>query len=640
MNRSIYCLAAVGLGLASAAFAAPVSRSMVAGTDIGPAAAFAENAQITLTVSLNLRNSDQLESLVKSVYTPGAAQFRQFLTTEQFRNQFAPTDETVAAVTKGFEALGLTVTRSATAQLHVTGTTAAIENAFGVQLHSYEVAATPTREGYRYRAPLSAPHLPAAVADSVHAVLGLSTRARMVPHLRQSMQATSKPMHGGGPPNTPDPPGQWTVVDLADYYDVNPIYAHGISGRGRTLAIVTLAGFTQSDAYAYWSAVGLTVNPNRITEIPIDGGSGPASDASGSVETTIDVEQSGGLAPGANVLVYEAPNSDNGQQFVDAFAAAIDDNLADSISTSWGEWEVFDSLNPCCTGGPINNPANGQQTSVLAAFHDLFIQAALQGQSLFAASGDSGAYDTADELGPAFNPILSVDAPASDPFITAGGGTTLAGTQTYDIGGTTVVLNVPQEQAWSWEYLLPICPLIGGGPDCFFSSGTGGGVSVEWQRPFYQWFTPNMANSVGQTLYQLPENPADLVVTLPAGYHGRNLPDLSLNADPQTGYQVYYTSDVNGFEIVTYGGTSFVGPQLNGIMSLYGQALHHRVGFLNPPLYAIAAFGGYQGFHAPLRDITRGDNWYWPARRGYDQATGLGVPDVANLLEALRDIGY
>src|SRR5271165_2604646 len=113
MNRSIYWLAALALGLASVAGAAPVSRSMVAGTDVGPAAAFAENAQISVTVSLNLRNKDQLEALVKSVYTPGSAQFRQFLTTEQFRTQFGPTAESVAAVTKGFEALGLSVTRSA-----------------------------------------------------------------------------------------------------------------------------------------------------------------------------------------------------------------------------------------------------------------------------------------------------------------------------------------------------------------------------------------------------------------------------------------------------------------------------------------------------------------------------------------------
>jgi kumamolisin len=74
---------------------------------------------------------------------------------------------------------------------------------------------------------------------------------------------------------------------------------------------------------------------------------------------------------------------------------------------------------------------------------------------------------------------------------------------------------------------------------------------------------------------------------------------------------------------------------------LYDQALHQRVGFLNPPLYLIAGlWGAYGGFQAPLRDITRGDNWYWDARHGYDQATGLGVPDVANLLQALRGLGY
>jgi kumamolisin len=71
--------------------------------------------------------------------------------------------------------------------------------------------------------------------------------------------------------------------------------------------------------------------------------------------------------------------------------------------------------------------------------------------------------------------------------------------------------------------------------------------------------------------------------------------------------------------------------------SLYVEALHHRLGLLNPALYAIAAWG-YDGPHAPLRDITRGNDWYWVAHAGYDQTTGLGVPDVANLLEALRHL--
>lgn len=71
--------------------------------------------------------------------------------------------------------------------------------------------------------------------------------------------------------------------------------------------------------------------------------------------------------------------------------------------------------------------------------------------------------------------------------------------------------------------------------------------------------------------------------------------------------------------------------------SLFDQGLHHRVGLLNFALYAIEDSGhAYQGGEAPFRDIRSGDNWYWNAGPGYDQATGVGVPNVANLLQALR----
>jgi kumamolisin len=87
-----------------------------------------------------------------------------------------------------------------------------------------------------------------------------------------------------------------------------------------------------------------------------------------------------------------------------------------------------------------------------------------------------------------------------------------------------------------------------------------------------------------------------------------------------------------------WGGTSFVAPQFNGVSSLYVEALHQRLGLLNPTLYLIGTFG-YSGFRPPLRDIPQGNNWYWYSHRGYDQVTGLGVPDVANLLEYLRLLG-
>ena len=638
MTRRKYLLAgAAAAALMSVAYGASGAAAAPA-VDLGPASSFAENAVVTVTVGLKLRNADQIDSLIESVYTRGAPEYHQFLTTEQFRERFAPTAASIAAITKEFESQGLKVEQTSTAQLHVSGSAAAIEKAFGVQLHSYAVAATASSPSYRYRAPVSAPQVPAAIASSVKSVLGLDTRPRAAPRLRQA--ALPKPKGGGGDaPNTPDAPGLWTVQDFDIYYNVNPIYKHGIDGHGRTLAIVTLASFTPSDAFAYWGALGLNVASDRITEVQIDGGSGAPSDASGSLETTVDVEQSGGIAPGAKILVYEAPNTSQG--FVDAFAAAIDSNRAETISTSWGEWEAFDGPDVNVGNGNVTDPVNGRQTTILKAYNDLFAQAALQGQTMFAASGDNGAYDSTDLPLSLFNPVLSVDSPASEPYIVAAGGTTLPGTQSFSNGST---VTIRQEQAWGWDYLIPLCTSLGYTPvSCgIYPAGSGGGVSVYFRQPFYQSGMDGLARSVpGQTLvYTDPPNPPQDLITLPAHFAGRNVPDLSLNADPDTGYQVYYTSDVTGYGIQTgWGGTSFVAPQLNGLTSLYSEALHQRVGLLNAPLYFIARFtNAYNGRNAPLRDITKGDNWYWYADRGYDQTTGVGVPDAANLLEALQDL--
>jgi kumamolisin len=642
--------ALIGVGLSAAISAAPISHGPVQGIDVGPAAAFPENAQVTVTVALRLSHAEQLEPLIEALYTPGNPRFRQFLTTDEFRAQFAPSAETMVAVTRAFEREGLTVTRSATAQLHVSGPAARIEHVFGVQLHSFAVPETAIARGYRYRAPIGSLTLPADIAPRVRAVLGLDTRRSLASHARAAEQP---PQRVSVTTNTPDPPGLWTVIDFADYYNVNPLYRKGLTGRGHTLGIVTLAAFQPSDAYLYWQTLGLNVSQNRITEVEIDGGSGSPSDASGSIETTIDEQQSGGVAPGANIVVYEAPNSSQG--FVDALAAAVDSNQADTVSTSWGLWELFNSDN-AFGNGPVTNPVTGQQTTILAAYHDTLIQAAIQGQSLFCSTGDYGAYDSVNSLPTApspgqpfsFNPVLSIDSPASDPFITATGATTLAGTQTYSgpplPAGDTITIDIPREQAWSWDYLAPFCIAAFNAPgNCQFPLGSGGGVSLYFRRPFYQYFVRGMADSVGgQVLFQETPAPPQLIAKVPADFPGRNVPDISANGDPQTGYVVFYTSEPSGvFTTPTYGGTSVVAPQLNGVTSLYVEALHHRIGLLNPVLYLIAGSGfGYHGPNAPLRDVVGGDNWYWRGVRGYDQATGLGVPDVANLLEAIRDVGY
>ena len=126
--------------------------------------------------------------------------------------------------------------------------------------------------------------------------------------------------------STGNPPGLLTVTDFASRYDVTPLYSQGISGQGRTVGIVTVANFTPSDAFVYWNGLNLPVDPNRLAVVNIDGGPGVPNDVSGSSETTLDVEQAGGVAPGASIVVYQAPNTDQG--YLDAIAAAVQSNEA------------------------------------------------------------------------------------------------------------------------------------------------------------------------------------------------------------------------------------------------------------------------------------------------------------------------
>jgi kumamolisin len=610
-------------------------------TDLGSVHRFEADGPITLTVAMKLTHADELEGLLNSIYTRNNSSYRHFLTAQEFNARFGPTADSITRVTQHLRAAGLTVAQTTPSHLSVTGSTSAIEREFGVALHTFEVAATPDSQAYRFRAPSTAARIAPAIAGDVEAVVGLDNRPRLRPmnHRALSTSRVKALDPASSAPNTPDPPGEWTVVDLAQYYDVDPLYSRGISGKNRTIGIVTLAAFTPSDAFYYWNTVlGLNVDPNRITIVNIDGGPGAPSNASGSDETTLDVQQSGGLAPRAKIIVYQAPNTD--QAFVDAFAAAISSNKADAISCSWGEWEEF------LVQG--NSFTDANSAGDLSAMHNLFIQAALQGQSLSAAAGDSGGYDANEVFtppngatgDPGFTPVLSVDHPAADPYMLAAGGTTLPGPQTYQISSTkTLTINIPSERAWGWDYLQPLCTATGDPDpvDCgIFPAGTGGGVSVVFPIPFYQFFVNGVRTSAsGQVLIDERQSPPQQLFKLPARFPGRNLPDVSLNADPQTGYIIPYTSITpkgSHFEIAQGGGTSFVAPQLAGITALIDEDAHGRVGLLNFALYDLSLTGhAYSGRHAPLRDIRKGTNEGWQANTGYDQATGLGVLDVANL---------
>jgi len=280
--------AAVTAACVHGAGAAPYpSETMSAALAAGPTDAVAGAAEVTVTVALKLSNTEQLTALLQSLYAPGSPNYRKFLTTAQFGQQFGPSPATLAQVTRALQSAGLTVKQTTISQLQATGSVAAIEAAFGVTLETFVVPAAADTPQYSYFAPKSRAQLPAAIADSVESVLGLDTRARLRPHLRQAIAKPTAQTPGqpaaGSAPGLPDPFGSLTVLDFAAYYNVDPLYARGLTGSHQTLGIVTFAAFTPSDAYSYWNSLGLKVPANRITEQQIDGGSGAPSDVSDSM---------------------------------------------------------------------------------------------------------------------------------------------------------------------------------------------------------------------------------------------------------------------------------------------------------------------------------------------------------------------
>ena len=634
MRKPLYLKTlAASLALLLAGLAQPVLADDTApAQDLG-----ATNAAQTMNVTLILkaRQPAELESFIYRTVTPGDPLFHRFLSTSDFAQRFGASDGDIAQVKAALKRFGITVDQVLPNHLAIvtTGTADQYNNFMQTQMHEYQ------GHGRHFRRPYRSPILPTDLQSIVAATVGLSTEAHYQSHRVQApfklsgsalANTLAKPASGHANSTSSGVPGEFTVGDVADRYNINPLYSAGISGKGATIGIVTLADFVPADAQAYWDMIGLKTKPNRITQVHVDGGGPLGGGDVGSGGTSLDVEQSGGLAPQADILVYDAPNTSSG--FIDVFYQAVSDNKADSLSVSWGGTEL----------GYLDSLLDGNQdrSGELLAFHQIFMEAAAQGISVFASTGDSGAFDTVRSLGHTdFSAPLTIEEPASDPYITAAGGTTVPYTFSF-FGGPQS--SVAKEQVWGWDYLQTYLNNLEPGQFDLFSTGGGGGVSIFWPTPVYQLFTRGIQRTQpGQALIAqnpseslgLPQTTPLTLINLPANFHGRNVPDVSLNADPETGY--VEVSSLDGGLVEGDGGTSFVAPQLNGIAALLTQSTHHRVGFLNPQLYGLQNLFGYGAFSA-FNDVNTGDNWFYQGAKGYEPGAGLGTLNVANLDLLLR----
>ena len=296
------------------------------------------------------------------------------------------------------------------------------------------------------------------------------------------------------------------------------------------------------------------------------------SAGAGAIEVELDIEVVAAMAPAASQVVYEGPNSTQGVN--DTYNKIVTDNTAKVITSSWGECETQ-------TGA-----------AELQTLDGIFKQGSAQGISLFSAAGDSGAYDCNDTN-------LAVDSPAGDPYVIGVGGTNL---QTS--GGA-----YGSESVWSNPTDTQRSPK---------GSGGGGGISGTFAQPTWQ-VGPGVKNQYSNG--------------------NREVPDVSADADPATGYTVYCTVTAAGCPSsgsITVGGTSAAAPLWAGSMAMINNYLQSQnkpvAGFVSPALYGLA---NSQQTYAPFHDVTSGDNLYYPATAGYDQASGIGTPDIYNIARDL-----
>ncbi len=530
------------------------------------------NQSLNLSVGLQLRNPDELDSFLNALSDPLSSQYHQYLTPDQFNQLFAPTPDEAQQVATYLQSQGFNITSIASNNLLIdaTGTVAQAQQAFSIQINIYQLG---TRTFY---ANASAPSVPSSISPLIASINGLDNSVQAQPlyqrlTAQQAKLLVQQHIKRASHTNQFAVPSGYSPNDLAGAYDAATLHSMGMLGDNQTVALYELDGYQPNDIAQYTQMYNLT-NPN-LSNVLVDGASGAAGQ--NAVEVELDIELLAAMAPHANQIVYEGPNTPQGMN--DTYNKIVTDNRAQIASISWGLCET--------SSGP----------GELQTLDNIFKQGAAQGISFFAAAGDSGAYDCADTN-------LAVSSPASDPYVTS-------------VGGTTLQLN---NGAYGSETVWSNAKAIQHGPE---GSGGGGGLSKTFKQPSWQ-VGPGVNNQYSN------------------GY--REVPDVTAVADPATGYAMYCTvtnAGCNASGWLVVGGTSAAAPVWSGSIALVNQYLQangqKRIGYTNPMLYML--FNAQQSFPA-FHDITTGNNLYYPATAGYDLASGMGSPDVYNIARDLLNI--
>lgn len=573
-----------------------------------------------IDIVLKSRNSSALSKYSYATVNPKSASYHQYLTPSAFGKKYGQSTKTLTTIKSYLKKHHLSYkVYGGNLVIRATGTVNNINKAFGVTLVKVKV------KGKTYQTHTQKAKLPSSFKSKINAVLGLSSYGKYKTNLTTTAHATKGQLNVN---QTTQP------QKFANAYHLDKLYEKGLTGKGQRIAILSFANFHPADAAYYWQQEGIPAAKSNITRYNIDGG----ASWTGYNETTLDVEQAGAVAPDAALDIYLAPQTDTGM--INALATIIGKNNASQLTTSWGQSE----------GALLSAMSQGAETSAYAkAFNTLFQQAAVQGISTFAATGDNGAYDSILDNAGSYRTDKTVDFPANSAYVTALGGTTLPFSASYTDGGSKVKVDVKTERAWGSDYLYgrfdkSYYSNYQDRLDDYFAGGGGGFSRLNKTTPAFQraligngvntYAAVNLWKVSNGTLNRT----SSTTYTTGTGT-GRNVPDLSFNADPNTGYDLYMSSAKTvGKSPKWYvsGGTSVVSPQVAAANAVMNSGRSSRIGYWNPQIYRLAQTK--QSPFTPLTAKTNNTNLYYTGQPGklYNQATGLGTANFETLFNQLK----
>jgi len=554
-------------------------RFAIAQNDKGPLPAAQRIVGMSLMFKPSSAQQSDLNQLIEAQQNPKSPDYHRWLTPEQYAGRFGASGADIGKIETWLKSQGFSVDYVARGGDYISfsGNAQQVATAFHIQLHKYDVG------GKTYYANSTPASVPLALSGVVSAVHGLSNY-RLKPRFKAADPRiiVSRTQEVG-------------PSDFATIYDINGLYNAGITGAGQKIIVVGQSEIVASDIsnFRTWNSMSAP----SLTQVLVPSSPDPGIVSGDELESDLDVEWSGAVARDATVVFVYSTDVDVSTQY------AIDNTLGTVLSTSYGICENVDLVD-----------LDGERAT--------YRKANLEGITVFAAAGDSGAADCDGDFNPEPNPPalpeaeagLAVDAPASIPEVTAMGGTQFILGGAYWSGGKALKYN--PETAWNDTTA----------EDQF--AATGGGMSIYFTQPSWQ-------NGFA---------PADGM---------RHVPDLAFPSsnfiDPMF---VYSTDSQAGYTGASgIGGTSCAAPAMAGVMALLNQYLvlngtikQPGLGNINPTLYRLS-----QTQPAAFHDVTAGSNIVpcaplspgcvngsmgWAAGTGYDSATGLGSVDVGNLAQA------